>query len=256
MAGIALTAAGVIASGGLTPSLPAHIPSAAAPRTTTAQVQLTDLWASLFSQIANTTSQILTTAAGGNPAYPLPTTSNAIAPVAEQVVLNLATYAGQLVSGQAGKIPGEVMSHLAKAGSVISTAGGALLSYAINEPFVVLSSLITEAADYIQTHDPLNVLVEAPVYVVAFIVGPPLLTLQKAVEFRNQLAVAIDPPLPKWLSQLMTTSPKSAATGTASSKPAAHALDVNSTTDKSASSGVGKKKAVGSPAAPRHVSNK
>jgi hypothetical protein len=244
MAGIALTAASVITSAEFATS---SLPSAAAPRAVTAQVQLADLWSSLIGQIATETSLILTTAAGGNAAYPLPATSNAIAPVAEQVLINLATYAGQLVDGHAAAIPGEVMSHLASAGSVISTDGGALLMYAINEPFVQLSSLINQAAAYIPTHDPLTNLVEVPVYVVAFIVGPPLLTLEKAIGFRNQLAVAIDPPLPKWLSQLMTTMPKS--------KPAASVLKVKTATAESLHPTTAKK-SVGSPAPRRHVSGK
>jgi hypothetical protein len=56
---------------------------------------------------------------GADPDHPLPSPSNPIAPIAEQLVLNLTTYGKQLLAGQGAQIPAEVATHLTNVGKVL-----------------------------------------------------------------------------------------------------------------------------------------
>ena len=110
---VSMTAAGIVALTAVTSAVqPPSFPNTPAPSISHQAVELAALPEPLQS--------LWNLVSGNDPDNPLPSPSNPIAPVAEQVVLNLATYGRQLVTGQGGKIPGEIAAHLTNVGRVLS----------------------------------------------------------------------------------------------------------------------------------------
>ena len=189
------------------------------PLVTTEAIQLTDAWSDL---IANSTSslQALVQFSGVG----LPAVSNPIAPIAEQVAINLLTYGGQLLSGQGGLIPGEIQSHAGKVGQVVQQLITAIPTYVQQ----VIANQSTAVALAVQafTANPLTGLIEAPaVFLNQEIngIGGLFTVLQVTVGTRNATALALDPPLPSWLSWLKpaTESPKTPVSVGSTPKPKA-----------------------------------
>ena len=186
-------------------------------------VVLTDNWALLFQGIGQDVTALLAEANAG-----LPATSNPIAPIAEQAVINVATYAGQLITGQGGKIPGEVASHLTKVVAAVK-AGATQFMTLLNQIPPFIQGELTSAWQYITAHNPLNALLEAPAFLIATMWAIPAKFVEISLMTRNAIAKAIDPPLPKWLSWLAPTTKHTApplataaTTTAAATRPTAH----------------------------------
>lgn len=169
-------------------------------------IQLTDAWSDLIASSTNSLQALVQFSGVG-----LPAVSNPIAPIAEQVAINLLTYGGQLLSGQGGLIPGEIQSHVGKVGQVVQQLIAAIPTYVQQ----VIANQSTAVALAVQafTANPLTGLIEAPaVFLNQEIngIGGLFTVLQVAVGTRNATALALDPPLPSWLSWLKpaTVSPK------------------------------------------------
>jgi hypothetical protein len=151
-AGVAVTAAGVIAAAPVAPPPPAI--HASAPRVSAQAVRLADAWSDLVTNTENDLTALGTLAAANPP-------NNPTDPVLQQFVTNLNTYRGELRNGQGGLIPGQVETHLTnllKQGS--AAVGAAVLSSVI---FPVISTLqgIRDALGSYRTYGP-RTLYEAP----------------------------------------------------------------------------------------------
>ncbi|MGB8404324.1 MAG: hypothetical protein WCE30_09695 [Mycobacterium sp.] len=201
--GLALALVGAIAVAPITaPSAQRAAPlTAIRPGISTATVQLTDQWSNLFSGLSSVSGE-LWAIANGKSGTALPVPSNPFAPIAEQVVINIATYAGQLVSGHGGAIPGEVVSHLGKTGQLLWVDGGVILTAAIQHLVPTITAAVTTTLAYIRQNNPLNALVEAPAVALSYLLQYPLALIADSLYVRNAIATALDPPLPSWLSWL------------------------------------------------------
>lgn len=169
------------------------------PLVTTQPVQLADTWSQLIGDTANSLRNFSTLTIGAG----LPAVSNPIAPIAEQVAINVLTYAGQVVTGQGGQIPGEIADHLTKVAAAVQQFVAAVplwvQQFINNVPAAWNQALQNFAAN------PLAGLIEAPaVFLDQEIngIGGVFTLLNVAVGTRNSIALALDPPLPSWLSWL------------------------------------------------------
>lgn len=191
-----------------------ELPAKAAHAISDQAVALTDNWSQLFILTVSDLQGLWDVANTG-----LPATSNPIAPIAEQAVINAATYAGQIVTGQGGKIPGEIVTHLNGVRSAVNASVGQLVT-TIAEIGQLVVVQLAATWQYIRTHNPVQALFEAPASLLYIPVAMGTALTADALLTRNAIAKAIDPPLPKWLSWLSpfaSTTARAAAPVSASS---------------------------------------
>lgn len=164
-------------------------------------VALADNWSNFFDG-ARIELQLLELSANAG----LPAVSNPVAPIAEQALINVATYVGQLVTGQGGKIPGEIAAHIGNLVTGIKSVAGLTLLAAGAAALAVVTS-VGATLNFIQTHNPLESLIEAPAYLASLALTVTAEFIGVTLQVRNGIARAIDPPLPKWLSWLAPSAP-------------------------------------------------
>ena len=115
-----VTIAGVTAVGALALS-PVTVTPHTAPvpvRVSSQVVQLTDAWSDLITHSAQNLVEIGAVFVGANNTFPLPDPTIFVAPIATQLVLNPLIYTVQLLTGQGGKIPNEMLTHLSQVAGV------------------------------------------------------------------------------------------------------------------------------------------
>jgi hypothetical protein len=216
-----------------------HAPSIAAARISTQAVQLTDAWSDLLNDTLGSVVQLGGLFIGANSTFPLPNPTIPLAPVATQLVLNQLIYLGQLFTGQGAQIPGEIATPLTNVFNLAKGLVGDLppaIVQQIQTPFVAAKLAI----DSITTSGNLLIgLLEAPAVFLNFalnsqygllgVTGP----IAVPIIVRNLLAVAVDPPLPAWLSNILQpgkapsaaalrATPAAAATVTLKVAPPSH----------------------------------
>ncbi|MCV7217202.1 hypothetical protein H7J51_18175 [Mycobacterium crocinum] len=224
----ALTTAGALA---LTPVTAAPLNAHSPIRISTQTVALTDAWSQLFTDTASSVTGLVTMTIGANNNYPLPSPTFPLAPVVTQLVLNQFAYAGLLLTGQGGQIPGWIGAHLTEVGKIAQLAISAVPGVAFEQvraPFFAAAQTLEFIAN---SANPLTALFQAPAvflnialnsqYGLLGFTGPIGLSLI----FRNLLANAVYTPLPSVVLPFKTASkaaaqPKAAATPTPV-KPAA-----------------------------------
>ncbi|MBB3750122.1 hypothetical protein FHT44_002583 [Mycolicibacterium sp. BK634] len=127
----------------------------------TQAVQLTDAWSDLLSNTVSSVVQLGGLFIGLNSTFPLPNPVF-IAPVAAQLVLNPLIYAGQLLTGQGAKIPGEIADHLQNlavlAQAIVSDVIPAI-GLQIRTPFIAFQDTISYIAN---ASNKLVALLQAP----------------------------------------------------------------------------------------------
>lgn len=203
LAAAALTTAGALTLAPITiaPN-DIHAPSGSAARISTQAVQLTDAWSDLLFNTASNIVVLGEVFAGANNAFPLPNPTIFVAPVATQLVLNPLIYAVQLITGQGGKIPTEIATHLSKLADLallIVSDLPAIIVQQIQTPFVAAKLALDSIAT---ATNKLAALLEAPAvfldnalnsqYGLVGGQGP----IAVSIIVRNLLATAIATPLP------------------------------------------------------------
>lgn len=203
LAAAALTTAGALTLAPITiaPN-DIHAPSGSAARVSTQAVQLTDAWSDLLFNTASNIVVLGEVFAGANNAFPLPNPTIFVAPVATQLVLNPLIYAVQLITGQGGKIPTEIATHLSKLADLallIVSDLPAIIVQQIQTPFVAAKLALDSIAT---ATNKLAALLEAPAvfldnalnsqYGLIGGQGP----IAVSIIVRNLLATAIATPLP------------------------------------------------------------
>ena len=222
-----LTTAGALALAPIAVAPPEpHVPSISAARISAQAVQLTDAWSDLGTSTVGSVVALGRLFLGADNTFPLPNPTIPLAPIATQILLNQLIYLGQLFNGQGAQIPGEISTHLTNVAKVASLLGGVLPTIIIRQvrtPFLA----VQQAIKSINTSSNLLIgLLEAPAVFLNFALnsqygligsnGP----IAMPVVVRNLLAVAVDPPLPAWLSHIL--QPGKAPSAEASTpKPAA-----------------------------------
>ncbi len=244
LAAAALTTAGALTLAPITiaPN-DIHAPSVSAVRISTQVVQLTDAWSELLTNTVGSTIQLAGMVLGLDSGAPLPNPTIPLAPIATQLVLNQLVYVGQLLTGQGGQIPNEILTHLGKIQNIgvgLSNDLPGIIVAQLQTPFAAVQAAITY---YANTTNKLIALLEAPAVFLDFALnsqygllgfnGP----IAVPIYIRNALAKAIETPIPPIVlpfkkAAAATSKPPSAAattatpSGTASSarsKPAAPA---------------------------------
>lgn len=218
----ALTTAGALA---LTPVTVAPLDAHSPVRISAQTVALTDAWSQLFTDTASSVTGLVTMTIGANNNYPLPSPTFPLAPVVTQLVLNQFAYAGLLLTGQGGQIPGWIGAHLTEVGKIAQLAVSAVPGVAFEQlkaPFFAAAQTLEFIAN---SANPLTALFQAPAvflnialnsqYGLLGFTGPIGLSLI----FRNLLANAVYTPLPSVVLPFKTASkaaaqPKAAATPT------------------------------------------
>ncbi|MBB3602353.1 hypothetical protein FHT40_001986 [Mycolicibacterium sp. BK556] len=186
-----------------------HTPSLSPMHISVQPVQLADAWSDLFAATAANVTEIVKLFVGAENGVPLPNPTIFLAPIATQFALNQLIYLGQLFTGQAGQIPGEISTHLTNVGKVFGEVIPALpqlLSLWIKTPFVAVQQALLSIST---ATNPLIGLLEAPAVFLNFALNTTtgLLGGEGPIAFpiivRNVLAKAIDPPLPAWLAHIL-----------------------------------------------------
>jgi hypothetical protein len=163
--------------------------------------------------------QVWDIATGKDSTFPLPAGSNPVAPITEQVLRTVATYGTQLLTGQGGKIPGEISAQVQKLQSALSTVGNLLVDAVAIVPVVLVSLAFNTAlgiAGLGQSADALPFL--ARVWINAAIL-PPLKWVYNAFAIRNTIAMALQPQQPDPAAAGVAVPPESTARNV-DSKPA------------------------------------
>lgn len=214
-----LTTAGALALTTLTftPSV-VHTPNVSAMPLSSQTVQLADAWSDLAT---NTLESVVFLASMtlGEQGYDLPSPTLPLAPIATQFVLNQLIYLGQLVTGHGGQIPGEIATHLTNVGKVLSKdlpQIPPLIRAQLQTPLIAVQTAVTSV---ISSTNPLIGLLEAPAVFLDYALNNQTGLLGKygpigvPIIIRNELAVAIDPPLPGWLAHLLQPAKPGTPTG-------------------------------------------
>ena len=181
---ISLAAAVALTVGTTTPSATAlHTPPA--PHVVTQAVALT----------ANPLEQIWDVFTGVDTSHPLPTGANPIAPITEQVLRSVATYSGQLLSGQGHLIPDEVSAQVKNLQDALPAVQELLIDDIAVIPaaafsaffltFLVIGSLPASAATALP--GLVDIWLRAVFY-------PPLKWVYNGFAIRNLIATALQPP--------------------------------------------------------------
>ncbi len=226
----ALTTAGALA---LTPVTAAPLNAHSPIRISTQTVALTDAWSQLFTDTASSVTGLVTMTIGANNNYPLPSPTFPLAPVVTQLVLNQFAYAGLLLTGQGGQIPGvdrrasdrgrqdRPTGHQCRARSGVR-AGESTVFFAAAQTLEFIANSANPLTALFQAPPAvfLNIALNSQYGLLGF-TGPIGLSLI----FRNLLANAVYTPLPSVVLPFKTASkaaaqPKAAATPTPV-KPAA-----------------------------------
>ena len=221
-----LTAAGALALTPITvtPNAPSlsSLSSLSEARVSTQAVQLADAWTDLVAHTIDSVVGLTTTFLGADNSYPLPPVSFPLAPVVTQVVLNQVAYLAQLINGQGGQIPGEIVTHLdamiTLAAQVLTALPG-VVGEQLKAPFVAVQQAIASIA---AAPSPLAGLLYAPAVFLDYALNSPAGLLGPVGPFgfgliiRNVLTTAIYTPIPP-----ITLPFKKAAPAAATPKPAA-----------------------------------
>jgi hypothetical protein len=175
--------------------------AAPAPRLTTQAVAL----------VANPLAQIWDVGTGADTSHPLPVGANPIAPVTEQVIRSVATYGGQLLTGQGQLIPGEISAQVKNVQNALPAVQSLLVEDVAVIPAVALGAFFLTATvigSLPASASDLPAL--ADIWLRAALL-PPLKWVYNGFAIRNAIAVALQPPS-------SAPEPVTAAT-TASTKP-------------------------------------
>jgi hypothetical protein len=233
-AGVAILAAGAVMVATTTLAPPKPPTSLPAPPISTQAVQLAALpgFLQTFWDLAS----------GADPDHPLPSPSNPIAPIAEQLVLNLTTYGHQLLAGQGTQIPAEVTTHLANIGKVlqgipdlvtqtvyntvgaiqVSAAGGVLFGALAggglaSAVFGSIPGLSEAAAGQFGT--VIGAIVGVAVCVTLAVLAAPGGWVMSALSLRNDIATALASPAPPGSASQPAASTPAASRRTAATTP-------------------------------------
>jgi len=198
-----LTTAGALAMAPITVAPnDIHAPSLSPARVSTQAVQLTDAWSDLAVNTVVNVLSLAGTFLGTDSNFPLPNPTIPLAPIATQLVLNQLVYIGQLLTGQGGQIPNEIITHLGniqQVGVGLSNDLPGLIVDQLETPFKAFQV----TADYISSSNNLLLaLIEAPAvfldgvlnsqYGILGFNGP----IALPIVIRNVLAKAIETPIP------------------------------------------------------------
>ena len=227
-AGVALTAAGAIALAPVAPPTPAgHL---SAPRVSAQAVRLTDYWSDLIGSFTTELGDLVTTASGGDPGFPLPPGINPVVPILQQFVLNQIGYVGDLLALNPAAIVTGVTTHLNNLVSAGTEIAGMNLALVFAELYAFGVSAPIGTFEYVAGNffsNPLLTLIEAPaVFLGPVVYGDVYVPTYFTLEERNLIAEALDPPLPSWLSGLAPA----AATPNATAKTVTAAATPNAST--------------------------
>ncbi len=155
----ALTTAGALA---LTPVTVAPLDAHSPTRISDQTVALADAWSQLFTDTASSVTGLVTMTIGANNNYPLPSPTFPLAPVVTQLVLNEFAYAGLLLTGQGGQVPGWIGAHLTEVGKIAQLAVSAVPGVAFEQlkaPFFAAAQTLEFIAN---SANPLTALFQAP----------------------------------------------------------------------------------------------
>ncbi len=137
----AMTTAGAMA---LSPAVATPLEISAPVRISTEAVQLTDAWSDLLNDTLISGYLLGQLAVGANSTYPLPNPIF-VAPIAAQLVINPLIYTVQILTGQADKVPTEIIAHINNlaviAGAIAKDVPPAIVQE-IQAPFIALSDAI------------------------------------------------------------------------------------------------------------------
>jgi hypothetical protein len=180
---ISLAAAVTLTVGTTAPSATTlHTPPA--PHVVTQAVALT----------ANPLEQIWDVFTGVDTSYPLPAGANPIAPITEQVLRSVATYSGQLLSGQGHLIPGEIAMQVKNLQDALPAVQELLIDGIAVIPVVAFSAFFLTAmviGSLPASTSALPGLVDIWLRAVLF---PPLKWVYNGFAIRNVIAEALQPP--------------------------------------------------------------
>jgi hypothetical protein len=230
----------VIALAALSPPLAGHTPAPGLPVIgSSPEIALTSFsWGRLFSDIGYYVNQDLQAAAGNTAAgfNPLPANSNPIAPIAQQVVLDLAHYGDQLLAGQGGQIPGEISGQLSRVTDAVSTWGPPFSHDRWGSPLENAQRDLAEVVAFVTddvAHKPYDVLLL------------PAVLLDEALKWssqmgwdvfnlRNAIATALAPAQPATLQAAPTASIGSSTPAVTSNTPTTTPLPLSKATNSHA----------------------
>lgn len=253
-----LTVAAVTTAGALALS-PVAVPRQATPvpiRTSSDAVALTDAWYDLLNNSLQNVEQIGRLFVGANTTFPLPDPTIFLAPVATQLVLNPMIYGVQLLTGNAGQIPGEIAGHLTKLRDVavlLITELPAIVFRQLQAPFLAAQLALNSITAITNV---LTGLLEAPAVFLDALLnsnygliggsGP----IAVSVLVRNLIATALETPLPSVVLPFKkaggaSVTTKTAAAATVTPKTSAPSGTASSARSKpkASSSTAGKRKA-------------
>ncbi|BBX06356.1 hypothetical protein [Mycolicibacterium aichiense] len=191
-------------------------------------VQLTNVWSDLAAHTVTNVTQLAELFLGTGNAAPLPSPTLPLAPVATQLVLNQLIYVAQVFTGQGGKIPGEISTHLTEVGTLAGQVFNAVPAIVVQQLLVPLYAA-QKTVEYVAgSANPVGALFEAPALFLDLALnsdagllgsyGPIGLPLY----IRNLLAEAIYTPPPTivlpFKKPAAASTPKAAATRTPAPK--------------------------------------
>lgn len=158
-----LTTVGSLALAPVTVAPPAlPVPTISATRVANHDVQLADAWSELLNNTLQRVDVLVPLFLGQDNAFPLPSPTIPLAPILTQLALNPVIYAVQLITGQGGKIPTEITTHISQvlgATQIVLTQLPPLIGPQIQAPF----NAIKLALESIATSSNLLLgLIEAP----------------------------------------------------------------------------------------------
>jgi len=201
---IALAAAITLMMGAMAPSIPTpHAPST--PQVVTQAVALT----------ANPLAQIWDVFTGVDATHPLPAGSNPIAPITEQVLRSVATYSGQLLSGQGHLIPGEIATQVKNFQDALPTVQALLIDDIAVIPVSAFSAFFLTAMVIGSLPASLSALPGLAEILLRAVLVPPLKWVYNGFAIRNAIATALQPPT----AAAPEPEPAAAAAAAAASQP-------------------------------------
>ena len=207
---VALVAAITLAVGSTTPPATTLHAASPAPRVIAEAVALA----------ANPLTQVWDVFTGVDTTHPLPAGSNPIAPITEQLLRSVATYGGQLLSGQGHLIPGEIATQMKNLQDTLPTIQGLLADDIAVIPAAAFSAFFLTAMVIGSLPGSASALSGLPEIWLRAVFVPPLKWAYNGFAIRNAIATALQPP---------TSTPEPAAASATPAAPATPAQRRSST---------------------------